>query len=338
MANFITGVSTFEGVYAGTIQQALVQNPAVQSLGFNITFGKIPQLKYFGTNVKYLTSEKTDCGITSVGSTSLKKKLLTPVTYELPIEQCALEFKGTPYYEAFQASVASNELSPEIRGIMMDKFMETFLFDLQAKLWFNDTGSSDSFFDAQDGVFKKLKTGVTTPSFTGDSLVKDAGAITASDLSLTNILATMERIYNAQSDWLEAQDDNAKVLLVTTSIYKAWKHWLEVNSGNTAVVQFSFIANGVSDVSYKGIPLVKMSAWDEVLRNKFTAGSPAQVVNPHRAILTIANQHEILLDGSGLEQAAQEFYLPKEQTWNIVGQYEMDYIYYYGNQSVIAGF
>jgi hypothetical protein len=260
MANFITGVSTFEGVYAGTIQQALVQNPAVQSLGFNITFGKIPQLKYFGTNVKYLTSEKTDCGITSVGSTSLKKKLLTPVTYELPIEQCALEFKGTPYYEAFQASVASNEL------------------------------------------------------------------------------ATMERIYNAQSDWLEAQDDNAKVLLVTTSIYKAWKHWLEVNSGNTAVVQFSFIANGVSDVSYKGIPLVKMSAWDEVLRNKFTAGSPAAVVNPHRAILTIANQHEILLDGSGLEQAAQEFYLPKEQTWNIVGQYEMDYIYYYGNQSVIAGF
>ena len=148
----------------------------------------------------------------------------------------------------------------------------------------------------------------------------------------------MYGIVSSQSQLLKGFDNGSKVLIVTQTVYEAWARFLQV--GNGTAFQYAnadAIRNGVADVRYLGIPMITASYVDTGLSLYETSGSPAAVTNPHRVILTIGNNHHIMIDGTGFE-AIEPFYDRKDDKVYSPASAMVDYKYGYGELNVFAGF
>lgn len=325
MADVITSIATFEGVNEELFQKPFYEDPAVSDLGLKVVVGVNPRLAYFNTNLDKKTIEKTACAPTYQTGIAITKKTITPVEFELSIEQCYRDFVGTLYGDKLPAGVAKGELTPEITDFLLGIHNSTFRNDMVRKMFLSDTGDADTFYSSFDGVYSKL---------TGSTY--DAGALVAGDFALNAIEETMYDIYNTQSDLLRAVPDAQKKLWVTGNVFDAWKRYLQANvaSFNVTAVQ-----SGIADtqVTYNGIPLVPLRFVDRALAADFLDSS-GNVVDPYRVILTAPNlNHQLVMDKASFGDA-KAWYSADDNMYRISGTAFFAYEFGYDELNVVAGF
>jgi hypothetical protein len=324
MANAITSVATFDGLNDSLYLKPFTNDPDVAQLGFDVKVAKVPLHLYFNTQLSKITKEKVACGWDFQGGANVTKKTLTPVELAAAIEQCYTVFMQTYFAEGLPAGAARGELSAEIVDILQQLHFDANKQDLLRMLFLGNTGSASADYNAFDGVYQLL----------GASSSPDVGALVAADFNSTNIVATMAELYNAQSRIMKGIADNRKKFLVTGNIYDAWVDYL-ISVGQN--FNQAGLINGVSQVAYRGIEMVPLRWVDAALAADFTTGSPAVVTNPYRAILTVPDNHKLLLDKSSFGDA-KAWYSMDDDVFRVAGSGLYAYQFGYDDLNVIGGF
>lgn len=333
MANAITALPANGSIPYEVFWKPLLENPKINALPFDIISGKIGKELYFDSEFTSTPSIKATCGWDYKAGTPITKKALDPIELDFSFKQCYTDFLKSIWGDNLPDGWRKGELTPEIVDRIVTKQSNAFNTNLLYTLFLSDSGSSTPFLAGIDGVYSKLLAGVAA----NDGTV-DAGAIPDSALTLANIEATMYGIYTAQSQLLKSFDNSQKAFIVTQTVYEAWARFLQVGNGSAFLfANPDALKNGVSGVSYQGIPLVNASYIDQGIALYDTTGSPASTVHPNRVILTVPTNHKIMIDGSGFEMV-EPWYERKDDLVYSPASAMVDYQYGYGELNVIAGF
>jgi len=306
----------------------LLNDPKINALPFVIHAGKIGKELYFDTQFTDVPTIKTTCGWDWKDGKPVTKKALDPVEFDFSFKQCYTDFVKSIWGDKLPDGWRKGELTPEIINRILEKQSNAFNTNLLYALFLSDTGGSTPWLAGFDGVFEKLADGIAA----GDGTV-DAGSLSSTNLTLANIETTMYSIYTLQSDLMKAFDNSQKVFIVTQNVYEAWSRFLQVGNGSAWNYQDpNAIKNGVSGITYQGIPLINASYIDRGIQ-RFDPASPTTA---ERIILTVPTNHHIMLDGSGFEDI-EPFYDRKDDIVYSPASAMVDYQYGYGELNVVAG-
>jgi hypothetical protein len=329
----LTGIPSFQGEQLGLLlRDKLTDYPTIATLGTEVIDAKKEDyiLTLHNDLRKITTKRGAACGLPSPkGNFAMYTKKLEPVEMEAYNEFCDKELNGTIFAKMKQSGVSAADITPtEFGAILQDVVFDAVAHDLTRILFLGDTalvGNVD--YNQFNGIYKKLKVGTTDLN----NPVSDAGAVAPPTLS--NIVAELEKVYQAQSRNLRQVPNNQKKFWVTEEIYEVYAQYL-----TTVGVQFnqSRIEGGLDNVTYKGIPLVPLYIVSKAL-NDFASGSPLVVPNPHRIILTKPDQHFIATDYNS-SSILKMWYSDDDDKNKILVRYLADYNFKYGDYSVIAGF
>lgn len=306
----------------------LLEDPKIKDLPFIIHAGKIGKHLYFDKEFTGHPTIKAACGWDYKDGTPITKKALDPVELDFSFKQCYTDFVKSVWGDNLPNGWRKGELTPELIDRIVTKQSNAFNTNLLYALFLSDSGQSNPWLTGFDGVFKKLAAGIAA----NDGTV-NVGSLSASDFSLANIEATMYSIYTAQSNLMKTFDNSSKVFIVTQNIYEAWGRFLQVGNGSSWNYQDPMaIKNGVSGLTYQGIPFVNASYIDRAIQ-AYDSSSPTTA---ERVILTVPTNHHIMIDGSGFEDI-EPFY---DRITDIVyspASAMIDYQYGYGELNVVAG-
>jgi len=338
MANVILSVSEQETEQYDLYLKPMLDDPAIQSLPFDFLVGAFKNRElYFNTQVDKIASLKTTCGWTFDGTSAFVKKTLEPVEIQASVEQCYTPLINTIFAGGLPTGWQRGELSPEVLSFITDQRSYAFNRDLLTILFLGDTGNADPYYAMNDGIYKTLYAGSLTPSFTGDDLVPNLGAISDTDMNATNFFTTLKAIYDAQPRLLKNVPKAGKVWLWTEAVYDAYLNYLYVSTQtNAGIIQRETIVGGLEEASFMGIPIVVPKIVDERLESDFTSGSPAVTENKYAIVLTKPDNHKVLMDGDGILKS-NAWYEKKDDKYYLTGSCLFDYLYGYGALNVIAG-
>lgn len=338
MANVINSVPEIETDEYNLYLKPFLNAPEISSLPFDFIMGKFKNRDlYFNTQLDQISSLKVACGWDFVGSTTLAKKTLEPVEIQAANEQCYTPLINTIFAGGLPDGWKRGTLSPEVINYMNDQRQYAIKRDVLTTLFLGDEANANPYYAMKDGMYKTLYTGSVTPSFTGDDLVPNFGALTASDLNATNFFDTMRAIWEIQSDFLREVEDNGKVWLWTRAVYDAYIDYLyKSTQTNAGIIQRESIVNGISANMFLNIPIVVLPIVDQRLRQDFTSGSPAVTENKYAIVLTKPDNHKVLMDGTGMLDT-NSWYENKDDKYYMTGSWLFDYKFGYGALNVIAG-
>lgn len=333
MANAVTSLPANGSVPYEMFWKPLLNDPKINALPFDVLSGKIGKELYFDAEFTSAPSIKASCGWDYKAGTGITKKALNPVELDFSFEQCYTVFLKSIFGDTLPDGFVKGELTDELKTRIVEKQSNAFNTNLLYALFLSDTTSSTTWLAGIDGVYTKLLEGVAD----SDGTV-DAGSISDSDLSLANIEGTLYGIYTAQSNLLKTFENGQKAFIVTQTVYEAWTRFLQVGNGSAFVLNNAdAIKNGVTGITYQGIPMINANYVDRGLALYGTTGSPASTVNPNRVILTVPKNHKIMIDGTGFEMV-DPFYDRKDDMVYSPASAMIDYQYGYGELNVIAGF
>jgi len=333
MANAVTTIAENNSLAYEVFWKPLLNDPKINALPFDIISGKIGKELYFDSEFTDSPTIKAACGWDYKCGTGITKKALDPVELDFSFEQCYTVFLKSIFGDSLPDGLKKGELTPEIINRIITKQSNAFNTNMLYALFLSDTGGSTPWLAGIDGVFTKLLAGVA-----GNDGTVDAGAISSGDLTLANIEGTMYGIYTAQSDLMKTFDNGQKAFIVTQTVYEAWSRFLQVGNGSAwNYANPSTIQNGVTGITYQGIPLINANYIDRGLSLYATAGSPPAVVDPNRVILTVPTNHKIMIDGTGFEMVDPFYDRRKDMVYSPASAM-VDYQYGYGELNVIAGF
>jgi hypothetical protein len=333
MANAVTSLPANGSIPYEMFWKPLLNDPKINALPFDVLSGKIGKELYFDAEFTSAPSIKTSCGWDYKAGTGITKKALNPVELDFSFEQCYTVFLKSIFGDTLPDGLRKGELTDELKTRIVEKQSNAFNTNLLYALFLSDKTSGTAWLAGIDGVYTKLLEGVAD----SDGTV-DAGAISDSDLTLANIEGTLYGIYTAQSNLLKTFDNGQKAFIVTQTVYEAWTRFLQVGNGSAFVLNNAdAIKNGVTGITYQGIPMINANYVDRGLALYGTTGSPASTVNPNRVILTVPTNHKIMIDGTGFE-TVDPFYERKDDMVYSPASAMVDYQYGYGELNVIAGF
>lgn len=334
MGNVITSVPLSESLEYQVYLKPYLEDPLINKLPFDIIVGKMKRDLYFNEHLDKITSKKVACGWTFATGNPFTKKTLEPFELQAPVSQCYIPLMETIFADGLPTGWERGTLSEEVINYMTKEQQYAFNRDLLSILMLGDTSSADPYYNGMDGVYVKLLEGIANNDGTVDANV----TLDATTLNATNFFNTMNAVYNAQSRYLRAVPKARKTWIWTQATYELYVNYLEASTQGTAgLIQTDYVINGNTPMMFKGIPIVVLEIVDERLETDFlTSASPASVQFPYRTILTVADNHKILLDGDGFMKQNQ-WYNPDLDEYRITGSALLAYEYGYGELNVLAG-
>jgi hypothetical protein len=337
MANVISSVPVQETELYDLYLKPYLDDPQIQSLPFDFLIGAFKNRElYFNTQLDKIMSKKIVCGWNFNGSTTFAKKTLNPVEVEAAVEQCYTPLINTIFANGLPTGWERGTLSPEVISYMADQRGYAFNRDMLSILFLGDEASASTYYNIKDGIYKKLKAGSITPSFTGDDLVPSYGALNATNLNATNFFTTMKAVYDLQPRLLKNVPKAGKAWIWTESVYDLYLNYLYVTTQtNAGIIQRESVTDGLDADQFLGIPIVVVPIVDERLEEDFTQSGIT--TNPYRVILTKPDNHKVLMDGDGILKS-NSWYENKDDKYYMAGSALFDYEYGYGALNVIAGF
>ena len=322
--------------FAEIIKLKLLGSLDIQSMGFSQRDDVQSSLTEYKTPyMDKVTKLRNGCTAASVKSGGLAgaKVILTVTDFEISDGQCAATFDSTIAEQVRKKGYDINNLEgTQIETIIKELVLDAAARDRFRKLWLNDSTSSNSDYTGFDGIYKKTKSGLLAADGT-----TSAGALVAADFTLANIVATMQRIEDAQSDELKYMPDGLKKMFVTNNIWKAWRRYLQSPTYNVESGKLELI-NGIEKLYYNGIELIDLGVISKYLGTDFATGSPATIATPYRVLLTWPENHFIVSDALTSSMSLDFWYEKKDDVnyWRMF--FKLGYNYAFGEYNTIAGY
>jgi len=337
--NVITSMTTYTGKqseFKDLVMIKLYGYLGLRDLGFQVIEDvQSNKIMYKDALLDKITKKRVGCNNTATGTgVAISSFTLSVVDMQTQLEQCSDVFDATIAETVRKKGVDINNLTgTEIETYILEKVAETAARDLYRIVFLGDTTLSDSNYTPFDGIYKKVKAGYLA----GDGTTY-GGAITSSSLSISNIVATLDAVWDAQSYELKFIPDEQKVMFVEDSVFRAWEKYLSSTQFSGVGEQRNVLVNGVATLSFRGIPMVNTQVISKYLALDFATGSPAAVANPYRILLTKADNHYIVTDAITDTAKVVMWYEPLQDTNYTRLRYKAGYNYAYGALNCFAGF
>jgi hypothetical protein len=335
----VTSFTTYTGKqseFRELVMKKLAGYARVDQLGFQLVEDvQSNKIMYKDNYLDKITKKFTTCQNTETGTgIAVSSFTLSVANMQAQLEQCAAVFDSTIAEIVRKKGADINDLTgTEIEAYVLEKVAEAAARDLFRVMFLGDTTLSNSDYTQFDGVFKKIKAGYLA----GDGTVY-GGTVSATDINTSNIVNTLDsKIYDVQPYELKFIEDSEKVLLVTDNIYKAWVKYLS-STAYGIVEQRAALVNGLTGITYRGIPMVSLGVLDKYIATDFATGSPAAAATPYRAILTKADNHYLATDTLTSTSQVQMWYDQTDDKNYTRLRYKAGYNYAFGELNVFAGF
>lgn len=279
------------------------------------------------------------CTPNPVGGVALTEKTWTPVALDFRLEHCSADVNAQDKLIRQMARMNPDfynviEGSQNVVGnFLVAKVVEGFNENLIRQVWFSDTaaaltsgggvfkvGTDLGYFNSFNGLFKQIFTDIPTTDAKYVAIAKNAGASYAAQaLASGDAIATLKGMY-AKADSRLLDSGSAK-FYVTRSIWDGYLNDLESiqnsGAGNTIINE-----NGQVQLTYRGIPVVKIEIWDRVVAAYQDNGTKLNL--PHRAVLSTPMNLKIGTLASDDFGTIEAFYDQYHKVNVIDGIYEID--------------
>lgn len=329
----LTDVVEYEGDDAGFFLKPVTENPLITQMGFEIIDDVVNnKYIYLNTEIDKITKKRVGCGWTTTGDgATIYRKLINPVDLQVQLEQCADVFDDTVFRKQLKRGVDVNDLTgTEIEALLLSFVEPVITRDALRILWLADTALASTDYSMMDGIYKKLAAGVIS-----DDII-DAGALTSTSINTSNIITTLRAIVDGADRKLRQVPTNQKALYVTENVWNGYKAWMQDNAQLESSKQQTI--NGVLELFFDGIQLIKLSFVDEYLAADFVTGSPAAITDPIRIVYMKKDNIVVVLDTVSRYNEVKFWYLDKEDTNYMRARYMMQVEYKYPELVTIAGF
>lgn len=191
-----------------------------------------------------------------------------------------------------------DRINSEEFGIIIAKVEQAMKKMLNRKVWFEDTAADNiagggsitngfdiDYFNTFDGLFKQIyiEVPVTAPNYV--AITANTGATYADqELDTDTALGIFRAMYNKMdARFFQALEDGAQpVMGITRELFQNYQDQLEDKSLSFTLAETK---DGVTGLSYRGIPLKVRYDWDNNIRTYQDNGTTHNL--PHRAILTV---------------------------------------------------
>jgi hypothetical protein len=216
------------------------------------------------------------CGFNPVGTTQIYNRVINtkPVKAEMSI--CTKDLNNTIYRNQVSGNnyAFDNPNAPIIQETI-NSFNITIETDIYKLFWFGNEASTNPFYSQVNGLW-----GHYIPLLIAANKINVVNANSGTQLQASDGEAILKAMYDSQTDELESLEDNQKVFMVTKELYNQYKDDVRAFGGGDG--GRNMLLNGVSVLTYEGIPVIKQSLW-QTLIGKTENVSPK---HQHRAILT----------------------------------------------------
>ena len=263
----------------------------------------------------------TDCNIAPVFST----KVWNPNRYGCTPEICFgdLEKKAKDYFRA-------NETEGDpTQSDWYDFFVNIIGQYVQnshwTKAWFTDTASANDALTGIDGLFKQMYA-VATPANTAQryEIAENSAATAAAQLALGANTAKDTYEWMMMNRPNEIMGENLAIY-TSRSLFKNFQQWVWTNKvmecceANPTTAQYD-----LSRLNIGGIPIVVVSAWDEIIKNvgDFFDGTVYDM--PHRAVLTYRENIPLGTPNGGELEEVDFRFDPYTENSKFVTKYSID--------------
>lgn len=259
------------------------------------------QIPFIG-NLGLVGKKITGCDRNPNGSQiPLTEKFWDPALIGDRLKHCAVDVNSL--LKLFQKAQRVNpdfynRIGSEELGLVIAKVEQAMTKMNNRLVWFGDTAADNvadgglitdgvdvAYFNIIDGLFKQIFAEIPTSAANYVAISKNAGAnYAAQELAADEALGIFRAMHNKMdSRFFEALEDGAQPeFLVTRELMQNYQDTLETKS---IVFSLSETTDGISTMSYRGIPIKVRHDWDNNIRSYQDNGTKYNL--PNRAILTV---------------------------------------------------
>lgn len=327
MAESEVGVN-FDYTYNGKLSTEVLFCPSINTPAISDLFVIYPQLKYKQQISILLPLEKvikkyTSCARTFTDGIDITNTTLSLTQLEINMEWCKDDFEGLVGNILAEEwlRTGTEEFDPsgtEIQRIIDEHVQDAARRDTFRVFSFGDTLDADADWNQLDGMWTKL----IANSGTGSAYCVRRTDDLAGTLASGSALTALKNAYEGSAVILKQLPNEMKYFAVTGSVYENLLSSYEANTNGTEA-QFTLLKDGANNLTYRGIPVKAVYAWDSAL-----ADPTCPLYGRENLILyTTRNNHAVGVDVEADQEKISGWYERKDRKYYIEGFQRLGYNY-----------
>ena len=258
--------TTYAGEFAGKyVKAALLSAPTIANGLIEVK----PNVKFRSVLKRFATGDllaNATCDFTDTSSVTLTERILQPKELQVNLKLCKQDFQSD--WEAVQMGYsAHDQLPPTFSDFLIAHMAEKIAAENEVSIWRGVNGA---------GTFDGFSTLLAV-----DAALPPAQEVTGTTVNAGNVIAELEKIYNAIPDRLYGRDDLA--IYVSQNIYRAY-----------VIALGGFGANGLGANGFEG------RGTNQAFGDLMFGGVKIVMANGLAANRAIATYKENLYFGTGL--------------------------------------
>lgn len=307
MANAIN--TNFDFTYDGIQTTEVLVKPAVMHPDVASLFRVIPgitskhQLNLL-TQLGKTVKGGQDCGVkptTTGGPASITNRELEVSPLQMELEQCGTALIGTVMERTLAKGNAENDITgADIEGIVNEVVSESLSSELFRIFSFGDkTSGINDYYNMSDGLFTKLEEASATYEV-------NKIAISSLDTGSNSAIAHLRTAYTESEIVLKQLPADKKAFFVSGVIFENLMTMLEEKAFAGGLVQR--LEKGVPSLTFRGIKVIPVYAWDLWIDADFAGVGNAKIV------FTSLDNHVLGFDST---QSGSSFDMWYDKTYDV---------------------
>ena len=218
-----------------------------------------------------------------------------PVAWEILIAACWTDLQSSAAVYSLHTGKNIPDFSDgDYMTILMEVLLNSMNEFMYRFIWFSDVDAANisaggeitdgvpvKYFNMLDGLFKQMDVQIGVNPKQHVPIAENAGATYDDQIvSAVNAVTYLRKSFRAAS--IQLRNMRNKFFLSTQGIYDAYVESLQ----NACCLETTYqnLINGMTTVSFNGIPLIAMTIWDEIIMSYFDNGT--KYINPNRLVFT----------------------------------------------------
>lgn len=243
----------------------------------------------------------------------------TPVAWEILIAACWTDLQSSAAVYSLHKGINIPDFTDtDYMTILMDVLASSMNEFMYRFIWFSDVDAENvakggeisdgidvKYFNLLDGLFKQMDVQIGVNPKQHVPIAENAGAnYDAQVVTSVNAVNYLRQAYRAAP--IHLRNLKNKFYLVTQGIYDAYVESLQ----NACCLETTYqnLVNGMTTVSYNGIPLIAMTIWDEIIASYYNNTTAGKYVNPNRLVLTAPEVLAVGVDDPNAFDSVKSWY------------------------------
>ncbi len=327
----------FDYTYNGKLSTEVLFKPTVGTPAISDFFTIYPQLKY-GTKIPLLlplekvVKKYTSCARTFTDGMNITNTEMTLTQLEVNMEWCKDDFEGLVGNVLAEDWLRSGveEFNPE--GTQIQRIIDEHVADAVRRdnfriFSFGDTGAGSDDYSQLDGLWTTL---IANSGEGGSYCVNKTSSLGTGNLADGAALAALEAAYTQSAIILKQMPD--RYFAVTGSVYENLMKSYESNMNGTEK-QFTNLVMGQDSLTYRGVPVIAVYAWDNDLQD---TDNPLNGTVEHLILYTVKANHAVGVDVLADAEKISGWYERKDRRYYIEGFQRLGYNYIHCDLQSIA--